>query len=147
MLHEIIHLNKIYNLENDPWIEIMIPYNNDQTKRTKSKAIIVVPGGAYSNVSVREGDPVAVGYMNEGFVTIVLHYTVKTAYPVPMQELGCAIDYLRNNSDKYYFDKDKLTIIGFSAGGHLVSSYGYLYKHEDFINKTKLIYKLKTKHL
>ena len=49
-----------------------------------------------------------------------------------MLELAYSIDYLRNNSSKYYLDKDKLGIIGFSAGGHLVTSYGYLYEHDDF---------------
>ena len=139
MLHEIIHLNKEYNLNTDAWIEIMVPYNNDQILREKSKAIVIVPGGGYQMVSVREGDPVAISYMNEGFISIVLHYTVKTAYPTPMYELGCAIDYIRKNSDRYFIDKDKISIIGFSAGGHLVSSYGYLYKHPDFIERTKLI--------
>jgi acetyl esterase/lipase len=138
MLHEIIHLNKEYNLNTDAYIEIMVPYNNDQTLKEKGKAIVIVPGGAYEFVSVREADPVAISYMQEGFVTIVLHYTVKTPYPTPMYELGCAMDYLRKNCDKYYIDKDKISIIGFSAGGHLVSSYSYLYKHPDFIAKTNL---------
>ena len=138
MLHEIIHLNKIYNLENDPWIEIFVPYNDDGVLRKTSKAIVIVPGGAYSFVSIREGDPVALSYMSEGFITIVLNYTVKTPFPTPMKELACAIDYLRNNNEKYYIDKDKISIVGFSAGGHLVSSYGYLYKHPEFLKNTNL---------
>ena len=138
MLHEIIHLNKEYNLENDPTIEIMVPFNSDEFLRTKTKAIVIVPGGAYEFVSVRESDPVALAYMKENFITIVLKYTTKKAYPTPMHELACTMDYIRKNCDKYYIDKDKISIIGFSAGGHLVSSYGYLYKHPDFVAKTKL---------
>lgn len=139
MLHEKIHLNKFYNIENDPWIEITAPYNNDENLREKSKAIVIVPGGAYMIVSNTEADPVAVSYMMEGFVTIVLHYTVLTPYPTPMQELACAMDFLRKNSEKYYIDNDKISIIGFSAGGHLVSTYGYLYRRNDFISKINLI--------
>lgn len=138
MLHEIIRLNTIYEIQSDPWIEITIPFNNNQILRQKSKAIIIVPGGGYSFVSLREADPVALSYMSEGFISIILHYTVNKSYPIPMQELAFAIDYLRNNCDKYYIDKDKISIIGFSAGGHLVSSYGYLYKNEDFLTYTKL---------
>ena len=133
MLHEIIKLNKIYPIENDPWIEIFVPYNNDLTIRDKSKAIVVVPGGGYGFVSLREGDPVCISYMKENFVTIKLNYTINKKYPTPMLELACVIDYIRNNADKYYIDKDKIGIIGFSAGGHLVTSYGYLYKNSDFI--------------
>ena len=138
MLYEKIHLNKLYPLENDPYIEIIVPFNKVNMTREKSKAIIIVPGGAYLIVSGTEADPVALSYMLEGFITIVFHYSVKTAYPAPMNELACAIDYLRKNNEKYYIDKDKISIIGFSAGGHLTACYGYLYKHPEFINNLKL---------
>ena len=134
MLYEKIYLNKLYNLANDPWIEIIVPFNNDGNLREKSKAVIIVPGGGYKKVSNREADPVALSYMNEGFISIVLHYTINVPYPIPMLELAYAIDYLRNNCDKYYIDKDKITLVGFSAGGHLVSSYGYLYKNKKFLD-------------
>ena len=133
MLYEKIHLNKLYPLENDPYIEIIVPFNKVNMTREKSKAIIIVPGGAYLIVSGTEADPVALSYMLEGFITIVFHYSVKTAYPAPMNELACAIDYLRKNNEKYYIDKDKISIIGFSAGGHLTACYGYLYKHPEFL--------------
>ena len=138
MLHEIIHLNKFYNLEKDPCIEITVPFNKVNMTREKSQAIIVVPGGAYSIVSVTEADPVALSYMLEGFISIILHSSVKTAYPTPMKELACTIDYIRKNANKYYIDKDKISVIGFSAGGHLTASYGYLYKHPDVINNLRL---------
>ena len=77
--------------------------------------------------------------MKEGFITIVLHYTVMKPYPTPMLELACTMDFLRKNTDKYFIDKDKIAIIGFSAGGHLVSTYGYLYKRQDFVEKLGLI--------
>jgi acetyl esterase/lipase len=76
--------------------------------------------------------------MLEGFIAVTLTYSAKKSYPTPMQELAYAIDFLRKNAEKYYIDKDKISIIGFSAGGHLVSSYGYLYKHQDFINTINL---------
>ena len=139
MLYEKIHLNNHYNLKGDPWIEVMVPYNNNERLREKSKAIIIVPGGAYMYVSNTEADPVAVSYMREGFISIVLHYSVLTPYPAPMLELACTIDFLRKNSDKYFIDYDKISVIGFSAGGHLVATYGYLYKKDDFINHLNLI--------
>ena len=138
MLHEIIKLNEFYNLEGNPELEVIIPYIRDDNKRNKSRGIIICGGGAYTYVSTREGEPVAIEYMRNGYCTFILRYSTKKAYPTPMHELACAIDYLRKNADKYYLLKDNISIIGFSAGGHLVSSYGYLYKHPDFIKKTNM---------
>jgi acetyl esterase/lipase len=132
MLHEIIKLKEHYDIETEAYLEVIIANNNDSENRTKSPGMIVVPGGAYFMVSLREGDPIAFKFNIEGYVSFVLYYSTYTMYPKPMLELAYAIDYLRNNADKYYLDKDKIGIIGFSAGGHLVSSYSYLYCHEDF---------------
>ena len=132
MLHEIIKLKDHYDIDGDAYLEVIIAYNSDIEKRTKSPGMIIVPGGAYNYVSLREGDPLAFKFNTEGYVSFVLYYSTKTAYPKPMLELAYSIDYLRKNADKYYLDKGKIGIIGFSAGGHLVSSYGYLYNHDDF---------------
>lgn len=138
MLYEKIYLKELYELNTDAFIEIAVPYNNDSLMREKSKAIVIVPGGSYSFTSNREADPVAIEYQRQGFVTIVLRYTVKTEYPVPMKELAFTVDYIRKNAFRYYIDKDKITIIGFSAGGHLTASYGYLYKKQEFLREVSL---------
>lgn len=138
MLHEIVNLKEIYNLEGDPKLEVMIPSTSDSEFRKKSRGILICPGGAYVFVSHREGDAVAIEYMREDYCTFVLTYSTNKAFPIPMHELACAIDYIRNNAEKYYLNKDEIAIVGFSAGGHLVSSYGYLYKHPLFIEKTRM---------
>ena len=54
-----IHLKDMYHLKNDPILEVMIPYIKDENNHEVGKAIIILPGGAYSYTSKREGDPVA----------------------------------------------------------------------------------------
>lgn len=132
MLHEIIKLKDHYNIDTDAYLEVIIPYNNDVEKRYKSPGMVIVPGGAYVFVSLREADPVALKFAVEGYATFTLKYSTSTAYPKPMLELAYTMDYLRKNANKYYLDVDKIGLIGFSAGGHLVASYGYLYNHSDF---------------
>ncbi len=135
MLYEKIYLKDLYDINTNAFIEITVPYNDDSQMRTKSKTIVIVPGGSYSFTANREADPVAIEYQRQGFITVVLRYTVKTEYPVPMKELALTMDYIRKNALKYYIDKSKISIIGFSAGGHLVASYGYLCQKPEFLNE------------
>ena len=105
MLHEIVKLKEHYNIDTEAYLEVIIANNSDIENRTKSPGMIVVPGGAYCMVSLREGDPLAFRFNIEGYVSFVLYYSTYTMYPKPMLELAYAIDYLRNNADKYHLDK------------------------------------------
>jgi len=134
MLYQKIYLKDFYELDSDANIEIMVPINRDFEARDKTRAIIVVPGGGYSFVSKREADPVAIEFLRQNFVTITLEYSTHRAYPYPQFELACAFDYVRRHADELFVDKDKISAIGFSAGGHLVGSYGYLYQMKEFLN-------------
>ena len=61
----------------------------------KRPAVIIVPGGAYSSVSKREGEGVAARFLAQGFQTAVLTYSVVgegAKYPDQLVELGCALD-------------------------------------------------------
>lgn len=85
-------------------------------------AMIVLAGGAYTHVSPRETEPIALKYFAEGFNCFVLNYSVRpVSFPVQLIE-GCgAVIYLKENAEKLRIHKDKVCLIGFSAGGHLAS--------------------------
>ena len=91
-------------------------------------AILVCPGGAYSFTSPREGEIIAFRFLSEGFNCFVLDYTVKEKYPAPHLDLAGTIAYIRNHEEEFDLLPNSLSLVGFSAGGHLVSSYSYLYK-------------------
>lgn len=91
-------------------------------------ALIVLPGGAYQFCSEREAEPVALRFCSEGFVVFVLNYTCNVAYPIPHYELTILFDYVYKHADEYKINKDMISVMGFSAGGHLAASYSLLYK-------------------
>lgn len=82
-------------------------------------AMLVVPGGGYEILSDREGEPVALRFMSEGYASFVLYYSVHTAYPVPLDEACMAMAYIRQNAERYCIDKTHVGVTGFSAAGHL----------------------------
>ena len=87
-------------------------------------AVIVLPGGAYENISYREGEPVAIRFQAYGMQAFVLEYSVNTKYPMALIELAEAIRTIRKNADQYDIDADKIVLCGFSAGGHLAANIG-----------------------
>lgn len=89
------------------------------------KPILVCPGGAYMFVAVtEEGISTAEALLEKGYRPFVLKYrcTKANPHPTPQVELTLAIKYLRANAEKYHIDPEQLTIIGYSAGGHLCAS-------------------------
>ncbi len=92
--------------------------NPENAPKTRP-AVLVIPGGGYNMVSFREGEPVALRFLAEGFAVFVLSYSVRTAYPVPFEEGCAAMNFIRSNAKKYGVDPHHVCVIGFSAGGHL----------------------------
>ena len=62
--------------------------------------VLVVPGGGYTHVSPREGDPVALQFAAAGYHTAVLHYAVGESArdALPMRQLAQAIGLVRQHA-------------------------------------------------
>ena len=93
------------------------------TSDTPRPAMLVIPGGGYSSVCVdREGGPIAEAFMKHGMNCFVLNYRVGKQYKYPDQliDAALAMDYIRKNAAKYSVDPERVFVVGFSAGGHLV---------------------------
>lgn len=91
-------------------------------------AVIVVPGGAYETCPRHglEGDPVAMTFAADGYQAFVLEYSVgtrapegKTLFPAQLLDFGKAILTIREHAEEWCVDTERISIIGFSAGGHL----------------------------
>lgn len=93
----------------------------------KKPAVIIFPGGAYKVVAQYEGAPTAKKYADMGFAAFVVQYSCMPAvFPQSLCEGLWSVRYVRTNADKYGIDPDNITVMGFSAGGHLAASLGTL---------------------
>ena len=95
-------------------------------------AIVVIPGGAYAYCSVREAEPIAFEYLKAGYHVFVLNYTIKFkgSWPDPLNDYEQAMEYILENSEKWHVLKDKIAVVGFSAGGHLAASAATMANHK-----------------
>lgn len=90
--------------------------------------ILILPGGAYSHVSAREGEPVALRLLQRGYCAFVLKYSVAPVrFPVALREAAMAMRYIRENARQLEVNPHMVAAMGFSAGGHLCGTLGTLF--------------------
>lgn len=91
-----------------------------------SPAIIVCPGGGYGGLAYfHEGINEAEWFRQQGIAAFVLFYRLPTngyRHPVPLLDAQRAVRLLRSRAAEWNIDPGKIAVMGFSAGGHLVST-------------------------
>lgn len=96
--------------------------------RTNGRAILAVPGGAYSFVSIgNEGVDIARVFTQAGYTVFVLTYRLpgegwRDRSDVPLQDAQRAMRVIRARARHYGIDPNRVAALGFSAGGHLTAS-------------------------
>ena len=88
-------------------------------------ACVVCPGGGYGALAVdHEGHQVAVWMQRLGMTAVVLKYRLGPRYrhPAPLDDVTRAVRMVRHRADELGIDRDRVGVMGFSAGGHLAST-------------------------
>lgn len=114
--------------EDEPYIISFIVENSN-------KAVIIVPGGGYGYKSIdrekNEGLDIAKSLNENGISAFVLHYRSNPyEYPIPQLDLQRAIRYVKYHSKEYGIEK--LSLIGFSAGGNQIGTFINIIQGKDF---------------
>ena len=132
MINERIVIEEKTKDYNEAWIETYFWQESEELYPGQKRPVIVIcPGGAYGMTSDREAEAIAVRFMGMGYHTVVLRYSVAPArYPVALRQLAKTVALLRENSDKWHIEKNKIIVSGFSAGGHLAASLATLYSSD-----------------
>jgi len=106
---------------------VLTAYTHDRSREMPNTdirpAVLVFPGGGYMFCSDREADPIALAYLAEGYNAFILRYSVGMNVPATDAFIDAeeAISYLHENAEELSIDKEKIAVVGFSAGGHLAA--------------------------
>ena len=110
----------------DPTLTTYIQYNMTEMKQENRKrpTLLICPGGGYGMCSQRESEPIALAFLPFGMNAVILNYSVApNKFPTQIREVAAAMELLYEKQDEWHIDTEKITIIGFSAGGHLAAHY------------------------
>lgn len=111
--------------ETDAYYDSFILKSEPLEHHQKHPCIVVCPGGGYGGTAPREAEHIATQFLAKGFSAYILRYSCKPAkFPCALTELSWLIKHVRDNAEENDIDPDRIAVIGFSAGGHLVSSLG-----------------------
>ncbi len=97
-------------------------------------AVVVNPGGGYRGLAAdHEGLQVARVLNANGIAAFVLRYRLRPDYEpsVALEDGKRAIRWVRSHAGDYGVAKDRIGMLGFSAGGHLTTAVGTLYDKGD----------------
>ncbi len=97
----------------------------------KRESILILPGGGYDYCSKREGEPVAQYFLSKGYNAHVLEYSTaqhskNTRFPIQLLEAMAALQFIKQSAQEDFSDEKEVSVIGFSAGGHLAGSLAFM---------------------
>lgn len=114
--------------EKTPTLDVFIP-----EKKTSDIAVVVLPGGGYSAHADYEGAGYAEFLNAHGIAAFVCPYRVNPhRFPLPLLDARRAVRYVRSHSGEFGINKNKIYIMGSSAGGHLAALTSTYHKSIDF---------------
>jgi len=95
-------------------------------------AVVFIHGGGWKAGSKKDMAHFVNGVARMGFVGVSVQYRLVPAakFPAQIEDCKAAIRWLRANAKKYRIDPDRIGVVGFSAGGHLVSLLGTTDKND-----------------
>ncbi len=133
--------------EEVPKITAYIPDN-----KASDGAVVIFPGGGYAVRANHEGEGYAKYLSENGITAFVVDYRVSPhRFPCQLLDARRGVKFARFYAEKYGIDKDKIAVMGSSAGGHLAALVSTYFdeidcevvqdeiEKEDFIPKAQIL--------
>lgn len=94
--------------------------------------IVVIHGGAWRAGDKSQHIQQIFDFARKGYVSVSVGYRFcpKHVFPAQVEDVKCAVRFLRANAEKYHIDPDRFGAVGFSAGAHLSMMLGVMGKDD-----------------
>lgn len=136
-----------YGKDTAQTMDIYLPAHRS---RDSTKSIVLIHGGGWNSGSKKD----FISYVDSfrkrlpDYAIFNINYRLvngSNLFPTQEQDVKTAIDFITGNSTEYHINKNKLVLLGVSAGGHLALLQGYKYNNPkvaaiiDFFGPTDLV--------
>ncbi|MEZ5043431.1 MAG: alpha/beta hydrolase [Saprospiraceae bacterium] len=83
--------------------------------------LVFIHGGSWKKGDKDDYRRYLVDYAEKGYVTATISYrfSQEAPFPAALDDVTCAIKWLKQHASEYHIDPQKIAVIGGSAGGHL----------------------------
>ena len=107
-----------YREGNDAWkLDLAMPKERGDAPRP---AIVYIHGGGWTKGDKRgKGIGAVLHYAAKGYVCISVNYRLDVDKKACVEDVKCAVRWLRAHAEKYNVDPDRIGAAGNSSGGHL----------------------------
>jgi len=89
-------------------------------------AVVLIHGGGWIYGDHYDFARFSVRLAEKGYVAVTVSYRLlpRWCYPDQVHDVKCAVRWLRGHADKYKVDRDRVGVLGHSAGGYLACMLG-----------------------
>ena len=99
-------------------------------KTDSTKAVVLIHGGGWSSGSKAEFTAYIDSFQKRmpGYAIFNINYRLyngENLFPAQENDVKKALDFISGKADEYHFNKNKLVLLGVSAGGHLALLQAY----------------------
>jgi acetyl esterase/lipase len=94
--------------------------------------VVVIHGGGWTGGDKRQHTDLIFKLAQQGYVAATVQYRFcpKHVFPAQVEDVKCAVRYLRAHAEEYKLNKELIGAIGFSAGAHLSMLLGTMDKED-----------------
>jgi acetyl esterase/lipase len=103
-----------------------------KTQIGPTPCVLVIHGGGWAAGNKNGHNPQTWDLAKRGYVSATIAYRLvpKALFPAQIEDVKCAVRFLRANAEKYGIDPNRIGAVGFSAGAHLSMMLGVMGKED-----------------
>lgn len=108
-------------------------YKTSDVKQAQA-TIVNIHGGAWVYGSKEVYKFYCMSLALRGFTVVNINYRLapENLFPSALEDINSAITFIEKHADEYCIDKEKLVLVGDSAGAQLASHYAAIFTNSDF---------------